>query len=228
MKRQSGPFMTIIFACAAVLAAMAAPFSAPLAQTQPLRLVALGDSLTAGYGLPPGQGFVPRLEAALRQRGHDVRVLDAGVSGDTTAGGLARLDWALAERPHAAIVELGGNDGLRGLPPRDSHANLAGILDKLAARKIPALLAGMVAPPNLGTEYGREFLATFADLARERPEVVFYPFFLEGVAADPALNQPDGIHPNARGVEEVVRRILPAVEALLARVSAAAAPPQAG
>ncbi len=192
----------------------------------PIRLLALGDSLTAGYGLPAGQGFVPRLEAALRQRGRNVRVLDAGVSGDTTAGGLARLDWALAERPHAALVELGGNDGLRGLPPRDSRANLAAILDKLAARGIPTLLAGMVAPPNLGTEYGREFLSTFADLARERPGVVFYPFFLEGVAADPALNQPDGIHPNARGVEEVVRRILPAVETLLARVSAA--PPQAG
>ena len=192
----------------------------------PVRLLALGDSLTAGYGLPPGQGFVPRLEAALRQRGQDVRVLDAGVSGDTTAGGLARLDWALAERPDAAIVELGGNDGLRGLPPRDSRANLSAILDKLAARKVPALMAGMAPPPNLGTEYGREFLATFADLARERPEVVFYPFFLEGVAADPALNQPDGIHPNARGVEEVVRRILPAVETLLARVTAPAA--QAG
>jgi acyl-CoA thioesterase-1 len=186
----------------------------------PIRLLALGDSLTAGYGLPAGQGFVPRLEAALRQRGRNVRVLDAGVSGDTTAGGLARLDWALAERPHAAIVELGGNDGLRGLPPRDSRANLAAILDKLATRNIPTLLAGMVAPPNLGTEYGREFLSTFADLARERPGVVFYPFFLDGVAAEPSLNQPDGIHPNARGVEEVVRRILPAVETLLARVSA--------
>ena len=208
-------------------AALAASSRARTAAAGPIRLLALGDSLTAGYGLPAGQGFVPRLEAALRQRGHDVRVLDAGVSGDTTAGGRARLDWALAERPHAAIVELGGNDGLRGLPPRDSRANLAAILDKLAARKIPVLLAGMVAPPNLGTEYGREFLATFADLARERPEVVFYPFFLEGIAADPALNQPDGIHPNVRGVEEVVRRILPAVEALLARVSAAP-PPQAG
>ena len=210
-----------------LLAALAAALPpAALAQTAggpPIRLLALGDSLTAGYGLPAGQGFVPRLEAALRARGRNVRVLDAGVSGDTTAGGLARLDWALAERPHAALVELGGNDGLRGLPPRDSRANVAAILDKLAARGIPALLAGMVAPPNLGTEYGREFLSTFADLARERPEVVFYPFFLDGVAADPALNQPDGIHPNARGVEEVVRRILPAVETLLARVPAAPA-----
>jgi acyl-CoA thioesterase I len=189
----------------------------------PIRLLVLGDSLTAGYGLAAGQGFVPRLEAALRARGREVRVLDAGVSGDTTAGGLARLDWALAERPQAVLVELGGNDGLRGLPPRESRANLAAILDKLAAREIPALLAGMVAPPNLGTEYGREFLLTFADLARERPAVVFYPFFLDGVAAEPSLNQPDGIHPNARGVEEVVRRILPAVETLLARIPSAPA-----
>jgi acyl-CoA thioesterase I len=215
---------TLLAALAA--AAASAACGAPIARAQkdgPIRLLVLGNSLTAGYGLPAGQGFVPRLEAALRGRGHNVRVLDAGVSGDTTAGGLARLDWALAERPHAVLVELGGNDGLRGLPPRDSRASLAAILDKLAARGIPTLLAGMVAPPNLGTEYGREFLSTFADLARERPEVVFYPFFLDGVAAVPALNQPDGIHPNARGVEEVVRRILPAVEALLARVPAAPA-----
>ncbi len=206
----------------AILIAALAGFAPPgrAQQAASIRLLALGDSLTAGYGLPAGQGFVPRLEAALRARGRNVRVLDAGVSGDTTAGGLARLDWALAERPHAVLVELGGNDGLRGLPPRDSRANLSAILDKLAARDIPALLAGMVAPPNLGTEYGREFLSTFADLARERPGVVFYPFFLDGVAAEPSLNQPDGIHPNARGVEEVVRRILPAVETLLERVPA--------
>ena len=214
----------LLSALAATVAAFA-PASAARAQDAagPIRLLVLGDTLTAGYGLPAGQGFVPRLEAALRARGRNVRVLDAGVSGDTTAGGLARLDWALAERPHAALVELGGNDGLRGLPPRDSRANLAAILDKLAARNIPTLLAGMVAPPNLGTAYGREFLSTFADLARERPGVVFYPFFLDGVAAEPSLNQPDGIHPNAHGVEEVVRRILPAVETLLARVSAAPA-----
>ncbi|WP_135469555.1 arylesterase [Crenalkalicoccus roseus] len=185
---------------------------------EPLRLLALGDSLTAGYGLPAGQGFVPRLEAALRARGRAVRVLDGGVSGDTTAGGLARLDWALADRPQAAIVTLGGNDGLRGLDPAQTHANLAAILDRLAARGIPVLLAGMLAPPNLGAEYGREFAGVYRRLAEERPEVLLYPFFLEGVAADPALNQADGIHPNAQGVEEIVRRILPAVEALLDRV----------
>jgi acyl-CoA thioesterase-1 len=183
-----------------------------------VRLLALGDSLTAGYGLPQDQGFVPRLQASLAAHGRSVRVINAGVSGDTTAGGLARLDWALAEDPQAAIVALGGNDGLRGLPPAQSRANLAAILDRLAARRIPALLAGMLAPPNLGADYGREFAAVFHDLARARPEVVFVPFFLEGVAGDATLNQADGIHPNARGVEEMVRRILPAVEALLERV----------
>jgi acyl-CoA thioesterase-1 len=184
----------------------------------PVRLLALGDSLTAGYGLPPGQGFVPRLQAALEARGRPVRVIDAGVSGDTTAGGLARLDWSLADNPQAAIVELGGNDGLRGLPPAQSRANLAAILDRLQARGIPVLLAGMLAPPNLGAEYGREFAAIFAELAAARPEVVFYPFFLEGVAGDAALNQPDGIHPNERGLAEILRRFLPAVETLLERV----------
>ena len=225
--RRRRAVLGVALAAAAAASAIAVAPALARAQTAaaagPTRLLVLGDSLAAGYGLPAGQGFVPRLEAALRARGREVRVLDAGVSGDTTAGGLARLDWALAERPQAVLVELGGNDGLRGLPPRQSRANLSAILDRLAAREIPALLAGMVAPPNLGTEYGREFLLTFADLARERPGVVFYPFFLDGVAAEPSLNQPDGIHPNARGVEEVVRRILPAVETLLARIPSAPA-----
>ena len=188
---------------------------------EPIRLLALGDSLTAGYGLPQGQGFVPRLQAVLAAKGRAVRILDAGVSGDTTAGGLARLDWALAERPQAALVELGGNDGLRGLPPAASRASLAGILDKLAAAKIPVLLAGMLAPPNLGAAYGHEFAGMFTDLARERPGVLLYPFFLDGVAGDPALNQPDGIHPNPAGVGIIVERILPMVETLLDRVPAA-------
>uniref|UniRef100_UPI0009FBC04E arylesterase n=1 Tax=Belnapia moabensis TaxID=365533 RepID=UPI0009FBC04E len=185
----------------------------------PIRLLALGDSLTAGYGLAPGEGFVPRLQAALEARGRQVKVIDGGVSGDTTAGGLARLDWALADNPQAAIVELGGNDGLRGLPPAETRRNLAAILDRLAARRIPVLLSGMLAPPNLGAEYGREFQAVFHDLARERPGLVFDPFFLEGIAGDAGLNQADGIHPNSRGVERLVARILPAVEALLDRVT---------
>ncbi len=188
------------------------------AAEQPIRLLALGDSLTAGYGLPPGEGFVPRLQAALDARGRSVRVIDAGVSGDTTAGGLARLDWALAENPDAVLLELGANDGLRGLPPQQVRANLNAILDRLAARNLPVLLAGMLAPPNIGAAYGREFVAVFQDLARERPDLIFYPFFLEGVAGERALNQPDGIHPNEQGVAKVVRGILPAVEQLLDRV----------
>jgi acyl-CoA thioesterase-1 len=188
------------------------------AAEQPIRLLAIGDSLTAGYGLPPGDGFVPRLQAALDARGRSVRVIDAGVSGDTTAGGLARLDWALAENPDAVLLELGANDGLRGLPPQQVRANLSAILDRLAARNLPVLLAGMLAPPNFGAAYGREFVAVFQDLARERPDLIFYPFFLEGVAGERALNQPDGIHPNEQGVAKVVRGILPAVEELLDRV----------
>ena len=179
----------------------------------------LGDSITAGYGLPPGQGLVPRLQAALQAAGRGVRLLDAGVSGDTTAGGLARLDWSLVESPQAAMVALGGNDGLRGLPPAASRANLAGILDRLAGRRIPTLLAGMLAPPNLGADYGREFAAIYAGLAAERPGVLLYPFLLEGVATYPALNQPDGIHPNPAGVAELVRRLLPVTQALLDRTT---------
>lgn len=181
-----------------------------------IRILALGDSLTAGYGLTRAEGFVAQLESALRARGIRARVLDAGVSGDTTAGGLARLDWALADRPDVAIVALGGNDGLRGIDPAATYANLDAILRRLKERNVPALLAGMLAPPNLGAEYGEAFRDAFARLAREH-DVIFYPFFLDGVAAEPALNQPDGIHPNARGVAVMVERILPSVEALIAR-----------
>jgi acyl-CoA thioesterase-1 len=195
------------------------PAQSPLGGPE-LRLLMLGDSITAGFGLPRAEALPARLEAALRARGRNVRVIDAGVSGDTTAGGRARLDWALADRPDAAIVALGANDALRALPPAQTRENLEAILDGLARREIPALLAGMLAPPNLGPEYGREFAAVFADIARERPGLALYPFLLDGVAAERALNQPDGIHPNAEGVEEIVRRILPAVEALLDRARA--------
>ena len=187
-----------------------------VAQT-PVRVLMLGDSITAGYGLPPGQGLVPRLQAALQAPGRQVRLIDAGVSGDTTAGGLARIDWSLAENPQAAVVALGGNDGLRGLPPANSRANLAGILDRLAARNIPVLLAGMLAPPNLGADYGREFASIYTTLAAERPRLILYPFLLEGVAGDAALNQPDGIHPNARGVQVITSRLAPVVAKALKR-----------
>ena len=176
----------------------------------PVRLVALGDSLVAGFGLLPEDGFVPQLEAALRDRGYRVDVIDAGVSGDTTAGGLARLDWVLAENPDMMLVELGANDGLRGIDPDVARANLAAILDRLTEEGLPTLLAGMYAPPNFGPAYVASFNRIYPELA-ETYGVPLYPFFLDGVATDPALNQGDGIHPNAAGVREIVRRILPAV-----------------
>lgn len=188
------------------------------AAAREIRLLMLGDSITAAYGLARGQGLPARLEAALRERGRQVRVIDAGVSGDTTAGGRARLAWALADRPDAVIVALGGNDGLRGIEPRATAANVTAILDALKQRNLPVMLAGMLAPPNLGAEYGRDFAASFTRLAQSRPDIVFYPFLLEGVAGEATLNQPDRIHPNEAGVAELVRRMLPAVESLLARV----------
>ena len=182
-----------------------------------IRLLALGDSLSAGYGLALGEGFSDQLGAALSGAGLDVVVLNGGVSGDTTAGGLARLDWMLSDAPDAVIVELGANDGLRGLDPAQTLANLDAILDELNQRGIPVLLAGMLAPPNMGSEYGEDFNGLYALLA-DRYDVVFYPFFLEGVAAKPELNQADAIHPNAEGVAEIIRRILPSVYELLARL----------
>ena len=181
---------------------------------EPVRLLVLGDSLTSGYGLPAAQAFPARLQRALAAAGRDVRVIDAGVAGDTTAGGLARLDWALADAPHAAVVALGANDGLRGLDPGATRANLDRILARLEAGGVEALLVGMLAPPNLGPEYGAAFDALFPALAM-RHDVAFYPFFLAGVAARPALNQADGIHPNARGVQVMVDRMTPHVLRLL-------------
>ncbi|MCP1336621.1 arylesterase [Futiania mangrovi] len=191
------------------------------AQAEAVRILAFGDSLTAGYGLAQGEGFVPALERELRARGHDVTVIDGGVSGDTTAGGLARLDWSLGERVDAAIVELGANDALRGLPPEAARANLDAILEKLADRGIPVLLAGMRSPPNLGPEYRAAFEPIYPELA-EKHGTLLYPFFLDGVAADASLNQADGIHPTAEGVQVIVDRIAPFVEDLIGRVQARA------
>ena len=148
----------------------------------------------------------------------DVKVLNGGVSGDTTAGGLARLDWMLSDQPDAVIVELGANDGLRGLDPDETQANLDAILNKLNERNIPVLLTGMIAPPNMGSEYGEDFNGIYPMLAN-RYDVVFYPFFLEGAAGNPELNQEDAIHPNAKGVAEIIRRILPSVKELLAQLN---------
>ncbi|MBY6264727.1 arylesterase [Azospirillum sp. 412522] len=181
---------------------------------QPVKLLALGDSLTAGYGLPEPQGFTRQLEKALAAKGYSVTVVNAGVSGDTTAGGRARLDWALADKPDAAIVELGANDMLRGLDPGQARANLDAILKTLKERRIPTLLAGMFASPSLGKPYTDQFNAIYPDLAKTY-DVPLYPFFLDGVALQQALIQPDGLHPNAQGVAVIVERILPSVTALL-------------
>jgi acyl-CoA thioesterase-1 len=184
------------------------------ADARPIRLLVFGDSLAAGYGLPQDQGFQARLQAALKARGWDVTILDGGVSGDTSAGGRARIDWALSDNPDAAILELGANDGLRAIDPSEMQANLSSILDTLAAHRVPVLLTGMEAPPNLGAAYGAQFRAVFARLAR-RPGILFDPFFLQNVAAIPSLNQADGIHPNAQGVQRIVARLTPMVVALL-------------
>ena len=194
-------------------------FSPPASAADgPIRtIMAFGDSLTSGYGLPPADAFPVKLEAALRARGHAVRVINAGVAGDTTAGGRARLAWMLADKPDAVILELGANDGLRGLDPAETLANLRAIMEQLKAADLPVLLAGMRAPPNLGRDFGAEFDTIFATVALEY-DALFYPFFLEGVAARPTLNQNDGIHPNSAGVTIVVERIIPSVEALLSRV----------
>ena len=180
------------------------------------RLVVLGDSLAAGYGLPSDHAFPARLQTALIAAGHAIEVINAGVSGDTTAGGLARLDWALGNpAPGFAIVELGANDALRGLDPAHAYDNLDRIITRLKSRRIKLLLAGMKAPRNLGRDYASAFDAIYPRLAAKHG-VPLYDFFLDGVAADPGLNQRDGIHPNARGVEVIVERILPYVTRLLA------------
>jgi len=186
------------------------------AGSRPIRLLTLGDSLTAGYGLPHEQGFEARLAVALAGAGRQVTILDGGVSGDTSAGGLARLDWVMADKLDAAIVELGANDGLRALSPEEMEKNLTAILDRLAG--IPVLLSGMEAPPNLGRDYTEAFRAVFTRLS-SRPGILFDAFFLEGVAAHPELIQADGLHPNAIGVQRIVDRLLPMVLRLLDKVS---------
>jgi acyl-CoA thioesterase I len=186
---------------------------------KPLKLVAFGDSLTAGLGLPAQDAFPAKLQAALKVKGYDVTVVNAGVSGDTTAAGLERLEWSVPDDADGVIAELGANDALRGLDPALTEKSLTSILDRLAARHIPVLLAGMKAPRNLGPDYTAKFDAIYPKLAANHP-IVFYPFFLEGIAADPHLNQGDGLHPTASGVEVIVQRILPEVEELIARARA--------
>ena len=195
-------------------AALAVAFAgAPAAGRVPV-ILDFGDSLTAGYGLPAGQAFPARLEAWLHQQGIGARVVNAGVSGDTTAGGLARLDWALADKPDLVILALGANDALRGIDPAAVRNNLDKMLRRIKTTGAKVLLVGMLAPPNWGEEYKTEFDRIFPDLARTN-DVPLYPFFLEGVAMKPELNQPDGLHPNERGVAVLVDRIAPVVAGLV-------------
>jgi acyl-CoA thioesterase-1 len=202
---------------AALVGAMA-PVRA--AGERPVNIVVLGDSLSAGLGLPAEATFPAKLARALKAKGVAANVVNAGVSGDTASGGLGRLDWSVPQATDAVILELGANDALRGLDPKLTKSALDAILTKLAARHIAVLLAGMKAPRNLGADYTREFDAIYPALA-SRHRVVFYPFFLDGVAADAKLNQHDGMHPNAAGVDVIVERMLPKVEQLIAAVRAA-------
>jgi acyl-CoA thioesterase-1 len=194
-----------------------APAYAQVAVKAPVKIVALGDSLTAGYGLTDKDGFVPQLQAALTAKGVAADVQNAGVSGDTASDGLARLDWSVPQWADAVILELGANDMLRGISPDVTRKALDAILSQLTERHIAVLLCGMRAAPNLGPEYVQAFERIYPDLAAKYG-VPLYPFFLDGVAADPKMTQHDGLHPNEAGVKVIVQRILPKVEELIAHV----------
>jgi acyl-CoA thioesterase-1 len=198
------------------LAVLAIPAQVAAAD-RPVKIVALGDSLTAGYGLPAQDTFPAQLEQALKAKGHAVQVENAGVSGDTASGGLARLDWSVPDGTDAVIVELGANDMLRGIDPRVTQAALDTLLGSLKQRGVEVLFTGMRAAPNLGEDYGRAFERIFAELAAKY-DVVFYPFFLDGVAAQTRLALRDGMHPNTEGVKGIVTGILPKAEELIARI----------
>jgi acyl-CoA thioesterase-1 len=208
-------------ACVGLLLLIAPVQAQPAAANgaKPVKIVALGDSLTAGLGLPAPAAFPVRLQNSLKNKGIEVEVSNAGVSGDTSSGGRDRLDWSVPDGTDAVIVELGANDALRGVDPKVTRAALEDILKRLKARNIVVLLCGMLAPPNYGADYATRFNAIYPELAKQY-EVPLYPFFLDGVAADATLNQADGMHPTAEGVATIVTRILPSVEALLATVKA--------
>ncbi|MCC0033499.1 MAG: arylesterase [Brucellaceae bacterium] len=204
------PLAAMVFAALALLA----PGSA---RAEPVRIVAFGDSLMAGYQLGPEEGFVPQLQKALDDQGIEASIGNAGVSGDTTSGGLARLDWSVADGTDLVILELGANDALRGIAPELTRQNLDAMITRLKDRGITVLLAGMIAPPNMGPDYGAAFNPVYADLAA-RHGLTLYPFFLDGVAATPALQLADGMHPNAAGVARMVDGILPVLLAEIKNV----------
>lgn len=205
-----------LLAFAVAFCALASP---GITAAEPLRIVAFGDSLTAGYGLAKKEGFPAKLELALRAKGHDVEVIDAGVSGDTASGGLARLDWSVPDKTDAVLLELGANDALRAIDPSETRKALDDILSRLKKRRIAVLLAGMLAPPNMGGDYSAAFNRIYPELAAKH-DALLYPFFLDGVAAVEKLNQRDGIHPTAEGIDVIVERILPSVEKLVAQARA--------
>jgi acyl-CoA thioesterase-1 len=190
------------------------------AAERPVRIVVLGDSLSAGFGLGAADALPAKLERALKAKGLSVQIENAGVSGDTAAGGLARLDWSVADGTDAVILELGANDALRGSDPKATRAALDAIIRKLKERKIAVLLAGMLAPRNFGPDYAKAFDPIYPELAAQHG-LILYPFILEGVAGDKALNQGDGIHPTAAGIDVMVKGLLPKAEDLVARVRAA-------
>jgi acyl-CoA thioesterase-1 len=188
------------------------------AATKPIKMVVLGDSLSAGLGLAGSAAFPARLQKSLQAKGIAVDIINAGVSGDTSSGGRDRLDWSIPEGTEAVIVELGANDALRGTDPKVTRAALTDILTRLQARKIAVLLCGMLAPPNYGSDYSARFNAIYPDLSKQFG-VPLYPFFLEGVATEAKLNQADGLHPTAEGIDVIVKNILPSVEAFLGAIS---------
>jgi len=199
----------------AILCALTVLSPAHAQDAPAIRLAVLGDSLAAGYGVSPRDAFPARLEAALKKEGRNVTVINHGVSGDTTAGGLERVDWMLGDKPDIVLVELGANDALRALDPAEAERNLDAIITRLEKAGVTVWLAGMLAPRNFGPEYARQFDGIYKRLA-DKHGIPLYPFFLDGVAQDPALNQPDGIHPNPKGVDVIVERILPFVTRNLA------------
>jgi acyl-CoA thioesterase I len=221
MKIGRWPAAVIILCVAGAVTALM-NVSASAAE-HPMNIVALGDSLTAGYGLPAKDAFPVQLQRALAAKGVAVNIVNAGVSGDTTTGGLSRLDWSVPDGTDAVILELGANDALRGFEPGIARKALDAMLRRLNERRIPVLLCGMEAPRNLGAEYGSGFNVIYPELAAQYGAIL-YPFFLAGVAADPKLNQRDGLHPTAAGVAVIVDKILPQVEQLIARVKAVEKP----
>jgi len=216
-RERSVIFIVLLLALAAIALSGTGQF-ALASDKSPIKIVVLGDSLVAGYGLAPGKGFPEQLAVVLKANHDKIEIINAGVSGDTSSGGVARLDWSVPDKIDAVILELGANDALRGVPPELTGKNLENMITRLRERNIEVLLVGMKAPPNMGKPYEDAFNAIYPNLA-EKYKLVFYPFFLDGVIANPKLNQADAMHPTAEGIGVIVNRFLPTMEELLSRLS---------